>query len=184
MRQGVLPLIQRFGIDGFSFRELARDLGVSHGAPYRHFSNKEELLANVALDGYRALYTCMHEASQQTAEPLEQIRLAGKAYITFAQDNRELYTLMFDHYFDPATWPELHTTIFLAAGVIEAAVKQCRRQGMMKGHEVKDHVNYAWAVTHGIAKLLNTGRLPVADCRARNAFIDFALESALGTWPK
>ena len=57
-----IQLIAEIGANGFTLREVARRAGVSHNAPYRHFADREELLAAVALQGFRELDQAMLDA--------------------------------------------------------------------------------------------------------------------------
>ena len=79
-----IQLIGEVGPAGFTLREVARRAGVSHNAPYRHFADREKLLAAVAAQGFRELTQAMRDATQGQAEPLDRLKVAGLAYIEFA----------------------------------------------------------------------------------------------------
>lgn len=79
----------------FSLREVARRAGVSHAAPYRHFKDKEALLAAVGIAGFDALRAHSGNAVAGALTPLEALRQLGAAYIDFGSQNPALYRLMF-----------------------------------------------------------------------------------------
>jgi len=79
-----LRLIAEVGPSGFTLRELARRAGVSHNAPYRHFRDRDDLMAAVATQGYRELTHAMRRAAEDHIDPLNRLKQAGLAYITFA----------------------------------------------------------------------------------------------------
>src|SRR4030042_1238193 len=78
-----------------SLPELARRVGVSANASYRHFANKEALLTALAAEGFRRLHAAETKASAQQSQPGADFRAAGRAYVQFAIDNPALIRLMF-----------------------------------------------------------------------------------------
>ena len=77
-----LNLIREVGPGAFTLREVARRAGVSHNAPYRHFRDKEELLAALAAEGFDRLTDAMTKAAESATERLgalsiERARLRG-----------------------------------------------------------------------------------------------------------
>ena len=87
------------GVDALSLRELARDLGVSHAAPSRHFADKQTLLDAVAVNGFRRLGASVGTSpgtdGRSTSFP-DQLREYARAYVSFAVQNAPLLTVMFD----------------------------------------------------------------------------------------
>jgi uncharacterized protein YdiU (UPF0061 family) len=67
-----------------TLREVARRAGVSHNAPCRHFRHKDDLLAAVATQGYHELTDAMTTAAEQESTPLDRLKQAGLAYVSFA----------------------------------------------------------------------------------------------------
>ena len=97
--EGAIALIHQAGIRDLSLRQVARQAGVSHNAPYRHFEDKEALLAAVAQQGFQSLRSAL-EAAKQAAPPPPPQRLAviGVAYVEFALANPAYYRVMFGEY--------------------------------------------------------------------------------------
>ncbi|WP_158554814.1 TetR/AcrR family transcriptional regulator [Methylovirgula sp. 4M-Z18] len=79
----------------FSLREVAKRAGVSHNAPYRHFADKEALLAAVGVAGFEALRARTTAAAKETSDAVEALKALGQAYVDFGASNPALYRLMF-----------------------------------------------------------------------------------------
>lgn len=87
-------LLRRTGVDGLSLRQLARDTGVSHAAPSRHFRDKQALLDALAVAGFERLGESFEKAAA-TGTFLERIRAVARTYLRFAIDNPALLAVMF-----------------------------------------------------------------------------------------
>ncbi|MET4693202.1 TetR/AcrR family transcriptional regulator [Endozoicomonas lisbonensis] len=83
------------GADKLSLRALARAVGVSQTAPYRHFADKEALLVSLMTDGFSELDKHVCKAEQASANVDDELVNAGLAFVEFASSNPELYKLMF-----------------------------------------------------------------------------------------
>src|ERR1700733_14069067 len=77
-------LIAEVGPQAFTLREVARRAGVSHNAPYRHFRDKDDLLAAVAAEGFDRLAGEMKTAMAKGRTAAERLNLAGRGYVQFA----------------------------------------------------------------------------------------------------
>src|SRR6266498_3257174 len=91
-----IRLIAEVGPAGFTLRELARRAGVSHNAPYRHFRDRDALMAAVATEGFRELKQAMLRSTENGSSALDRLKSAGLAYIAFALRRPEHFTVMFD----------------------------------------------------------------------------------------
>lgn len=87
--------LRQVGVDGLSLRQIARDLGVSHGAPARHFRDKQALLDALALDGFETLNTQLAGAAATGDTLRERFEAMARAYITFATEHAELLQVMY-----------------------------------------------------------------------------------------
>ncbi len=89
-------VLESQGVEALTLREAARRAGVSQTAPYRHFKNKQALLAAVAADGFRMLLEELDAAAHEwNDEPAEAVTAVGSAYIRFATEQPERFRLMF-----------------------------------------------------------------------------------------
>ncbi|AMO55242.1 TetR/AcrR family transcriptional regulator [Endozoicomonas montiporae] len=87
--------LHKSGAEKLSLRALARAVGVSQTAPYRHFSDKETLLVSLMTEGFAELDQCVASAEQSSESIDDELVHAGLAFVAFASANPELYKLMF-----------------------------------------------------------------------------------------
>src|SRR5437763_16729125 len=84
--RAALDLITRKGTAGFTFAEAARSAGVSPAAPYRHFRDRDELLASVAVRGFERFEAALaHAWEGGKPQPFQAFERLGKAYLEFAR---------------------------------------------------------------------------------------------------
>ncbi|OYE02813.1 TetR/AcrR family transcriptional regulator [Nostoc sp. 'Peltigera membranacea cyanobiont' 232] len=158
-----LELISEKNVEGVSLREVARRVGVSHAAPYRHFADKESLLAAVAKDGFQMLHHKLEEAIQNSsADPVQQIQDSGVAYITFALEHPSHYDLMFGAYrsYSAQQNPELEYAARLVFMVLVGAIARGQQAGVIRADDSEQLALTAWALVHGWAKLWMDGQIP------------------------
>lgn len=144
-----------------TLRRLARDVGVSHAAPYHHFPDMDALLAAVAARGFRSL---REEMGKKTAaaesEPFRRLQAAGTAYVTFAVTHPELFRLMFSgRREDTTAYPELQEEERQAFGALQELIVGALGEGENRSHVATWAARAAWAMVHGIAMLLVDGRI-------------------------
>lgn len=138
-----------------SLRAVARALGVSQTAPYRHFADKEALLVALSTRGYQRLLGALRGARQAAGnDGAGQLRAVARAYVDFAAAEEQLFKLMFGPLAQPsARHPELREisreTLYL--------VQEILQHGMQRREFVEQDIVYlanaAWAGIHGIATL-------------------------------
>lgn len=143
-------MLEQEGHEALSLREAARRAGVSHNAPYRHFADREALLAAVAADGFRALAAAMAQASGSGRIALRGV---GEAYVAFAVARPRLFTLMFGAGLDAGAHPELQE----AMGKVFAHLAE--GFGARGDGNPRPAMIAAWSVVHGLAHLLIDARL-------------------------
>src|SRR5512138_1472362 len=117
--RAALELIAQKGPAGFTFADAARWAGVSPAAPYRHFRDRDELLANVALQGFER-FAAMLTTAWNDGKP--DVRTAfdnlGKAYLAFARAEPAYYSAMFEAGVSPDANPELRAASDRAFAVL------------------------------------------------------------------
>ena len=157
-------LLEKEGLDGLTLRALARRIGVSHNAPYRHFPDRETLLAALAAEGYAMLGEAQREAAATSG-----LRGMGEAYVRFALDHPQRFRLMFGGAVQiarHARLSEIATQTYEGlSGALAARVPEA--QG------ARDSSIAAWALVHGLAQLLLDERVSQAarGSRTREQFI-------------
>ena len=95
LTEAALGLVKEKGPKGFTLREVARRAGVSAAAPYRHFSDKAQLLAAVATQGFIQLHEALSAATTETADLTRQVLDMGRAYARWAVTHPDYYQVMF-----------------------------------------------------------------------------------------
>jgi AcrR family transcriptional regulator len=86
--------IERRGFETLSLRQLASQIGVAHSAPYRHFADRDALLAALAAQGFVELLNRYKNGARQMT-PAARLRACGRAYLELAADRPQLFRLMF-----------------------------------------------------------------------------------------
>lgn len=171
--QEATRVIEASGLEQLSLREVARTLGVSHQAPYKHFADRDALLADVIAAAYDEL-TERLRSRPLLADPAQDLGEIGRRYLAFAEQHPRLYRLLFDH---PITslphFEQIEAKAATAFGIVEGAVGRLvptgsadiRRQGALM----------AWAVVHGLASFVANDLLPLTGSRAETD-----VEAAMG----
>src|SRR2546422_5584621 len=162
-----LHIVKTQGTDALTLRAAARLAGVSQAAPYRHFANKEAILAAVAEDGFRSLMAAMRRAARAAGDgPLERLRAVGFAYVTFATSHPSHFRVMFGREMaDRSAFPALRQIATETFNVVVDAISDCQRSGLVRSEEPPaDLALTAWSSVHGLSALLVNGVLdkPVA----------------------
>ncbi len=174
-----LQAVEAGGHASLSLRELAAGLGVSHAAPYRHFANREALLAAVASTGFdrlaQAWLAAWQGAGPAGAGPAARLRLAARAYLGFATERPALFRLMFQGPAPPgaeAAFAGLQATMAAALPGAAVAVVKARSIAL-------------WSALHGFAWLCVEGRIRPAMLGplAPGALLEAVLDAALGPLP-
>ena len=144
-------------IEELSLRALARDLGVSQTAPYRHFADKGELLAAMAARGYRDLLTALQRSSETcNGLPDEQLIAFAHAYVNYAAANPQLFKLIFGPATQPAEkYPELRAASRDTLRLVQDILQQGIDAGVFQqGENAAYLANAGWSGIHGLATLL------------------------------
>jgi AcrR family transcriptional regulator len=102
-----LELIAENGVQGFSVAEAARRTGVSISAPYRHFADRDELLAATAVRAHEELLRRFEEAIVSASSPADQAAGLSAAYVHFAVEQRAMFDVLFGAGLDKQRYPQL-----------------------------------------------------------------------------
>lgn len=168
-------LIRRKGLHGFTLREVARRAGVSHNAPYRHFRDRNDLLAAIAEEGFNLLTAKVREAASKGAGPLDGLRLAGIAYVQFGLDRPEEFNVMFSIVPDPGIHPSAKAAADAAFKSLLALIVDCQRAGLLARYEPLTAARIVWAQVHGITELARRRQFAF---RTRQEIVDFTAIAA------
>ncbi|MVU81279.1 TetR family transcriptional regulator [Nocardia sp. ET3-3] len=142
------------GVDGLSLRQLARDTGVSHAAPSRHFRDKQALLDALTVAGFERLGAGFEKAAA-TGTFLERLRALAETYLRFAIDNPALLALMFARKNGPSA--AIGEAAARAFTVPLEMVAEAQAQGEVVPGEPRGICLSAVAALHGLAAILGSG---------------------------
>lgn len=144
------------GVNALSLRKVARKAGVSPAAPYRHFADKDALIAGIGAEGARKLTERLAKAvTQFPDDPRAQIIEMGWLYVQFGLENPNQLRVMFGG--------------FIARGKLQAQeafalLVNAIRQGQEAGAVVNDNPYHlamaAWSMAHGLAMLMVENPIP------------------------
>ena len=157
--RAALELIAAKGPAGFTFAEAARSAGVSPAAPYRHFRDRDELLADVARRGFEQFEAALARAWEEgRPDPLAAFDRMGRAYLDFAKREPAFYSAMFEAGVPLDATPELRqagdrafAVLRGASEILVAKIPPAERPPALM---VALHI---WSMTHGIASLFGRG---------------------------
>jgi AcrR family transcriptional regulator len=157
--RAALELIAKKGPAGFTFAEAARWAGVSPAAPYRHFRDRDELLASVALRGFEQFAEALVRAwDDGRPEPFAAFERLGKAYLAFARAEPAFYSAMFEAGIPLDSNPELREAGERAFAVLRGATERLvATMPAQSRPPVLMMALHIWAVSHGIASLFGRG---------------------------
>jgi AcrR family transcriptional regulator len=157
--RAALELIAEKGPAGFTFAEAARFAGVSPAAPYRHFRDRDELLADVARRGFELFATALEQAwDGGRPEASVAFERLGKAYLAFARTEPAYYSAMFEAGIPLEGSPELTAAGDRAFAVIRAASERLiERIPAGRRPPALMMALHIWSLSHGIASLFARG---------------------------
>jgi AcrR family transcriptional regulator len=159
LMRAALELIAEKGPFGFTFADAARWAGVSPAAPYRHFSDRDELMADVAKRGFELFEQALSKAwDEGKPEPIAAFERIGKAYLAFARKEPAYYSAMFEAGVPLNKNAELRAAGDRAFAVLRIAAEQiAARASDGKRPPAAMMALHVWALSHGIASLFARG---------------------------
>lgn len=150
-----VDLFEREGYEGFSLRQVAEAIGYSATTIYLHFSDKDDLLHHVVLEGFRSFGEELQAAFDETSGALTRLAAIGRAYLRFGVTHPVHYRLMFMARPELLTRPapagyECVTDSF---GVLQRAVEEGLASGELRAAPVEVYTTFLWASVHGLVSL-------------------------------
>lgn len=157
--KAALDLISQKGPAGFTFAEAARVAGVSPAAPYRHFRDRDALIADVARQGFQAFARALESAwGAGQPHPRTAFERVGRAYLNFARTEPAYYAAMFESGLAGSDYPEMAAEGDRAFSILriscEALVETMPKEKRPPAMMMALHI---WSLSHGIASLFARG---------------------------
>ena len=158
-----LQIIRQNGFETLSLREVARRLKVSHQAPYKHFPDRDHLVAEVMRRAFTD-FTRFLDAATGDCAPQDVLPALGRAYLEYAMQNPLQYRLMFG-----TPLPDLKAHPALAAQASEAfaLLKEAVRAMKPDADEKRltQDALFAWSTVHGLASITQFGSFSAVGIR-------------------
>jgi AcrR family transcriptional regulator len=175
-------------IDAMSLRGAARDLGVSSGAVYRHFADKDALLCAIAWQGFielRALFTAIRPQGAAAPSPEVAVGRAyamGRAFVGFANRNPTLWRMMMGRIGVMCRDRLMADPELSGYTLLDCSGENCRdlwRLGAIPDEPDIEDIRFMWAAAHGAADLLQSGLREDAGCCGADDLADQTTERSL-----
>lgn len=153
-----LKEIAEKGVEKLSLREVAKALGVSHAAPYRHFSTKEALIEALTKEGYEKLYFLLDKSLLTVTSSTEKLYQLGYAYVQFSLENRDYFSLMYLSEKKSTDNSELEASSNKIYDLLKNILKERIEQGDYKKENIDTLAFATWAYLHGLVLLWHKQR--------------------------
>lgn len=157
--EATLSLVVEKGPLGFTLAEAARLAGVSAAAPYRHFKGREELLEEVARQGFEIFGDRLEHAYQDgRPSAIAALEALGRAYLAFAREHPGYYIAMFESGISTNANPDLHRSANRGMAVLTQAAQQLSLRLPPHLRPPATMVScHIWALSHGVVELFGRG---------------------------
>ena len=170
-----LRTIQAHGANHLTLRAVGGRLGVSRSALYRHFADKQALLAAAACEGFRLLRQAVADAWEHNGHGRTGFEAMAKSYVQFAVAHPSHYRVMFGGFIESATKDEdLMGEARAAFQVLVDAIVDQQNNGLIRRDDPVLIARFTWALVHGISMLVIDGQL--RETGQREAVEQYAIE--------
>ena len=170
--------LRRENAESLSLRALARGIGVSQTAPYRHFDSKNALFAGIATWGFQILSGQMQASLEDQTSPVDSLLNLGRCYLDFSREHAEKYQLFFDSSLvEFGEYPRLQEASGVCFDHLLHVIRRGQVSWLFVEREEEEIAAIVWAGLHGMASLLQLkhGRQDLIDQPVEKA-INFLFE--------
>ncbi len=176
-----MSLVEKHGPESLTLREAAAAVGVTHGAAYRHFDDKNAILAAVAEEGYRALkqrFTAALDREERNAR--DRVRSLLSEYVAFSLDRPALYRLMSGPRLnEDGKFPSLEASIADVFTIVVGEIERGQASGAFRKAIARDVAITAWVTAHGYIDLVLRRRIKVKSTRVAIEYFERLFEPTL-----
>jgi AcrR family transcriptional regulator len=162
--QAGVEILAEEGVGGLSLRKAARRAGVSHGAPYAHFADKQMLIAAIASDGHKIINDRLTSViTEYRDDPLQQLVGAALAIVQFGLESPALYKITFSGTIqDEHSHAEFMQYSQSNMQLLKTIVSRCREAEILNSNsmDIETQVAGLWGLIHGLVSLWIQGQLP------------------------
>lgn len=151
--EAAIRILERDGVESLSLRALARETGVTAAAPYSHFKDKSDILADVAELGFQRLSVYMSEKTSHVTGAREKLNMLIESFLVFSAQNPGLFRVMFSQGVDINAHPTLAMSAGKSYALLSSALKTL-------GHgDEKTGALMLWSMMYGMAELILQGKV-------------------------
>lgn len=156
-----VEILSKEGIEGLSLRKVAQRAGVSHNAPYSHFSDKQSLIAAISTEGFKQLYAELDAAVlAYPDDPKQQLLEGAWAYVQFATNNIDTFKIMFSGILEKEKeYPDFVEISHQTFERVVDVVRTCQSAGILNSTPPEVMAVAVWGQIHGIISLRLEGQL-------------------------
>ncbi|MEO0345481.1 MAG: TetR/AcrR family transcriptional regulator [Pseudomonadota bacterium] len=160
-----LRIVSEKGVEALSLREVARRLGVSHQAPYKHFASRDHILAEMVRQSYASFAQFLEQRPITNNAP-DDLGAMGKAYLEYAFAHPLQYRLMFG---TPLPPPENHPAMMEEArhafGLLQKGIADVHAMRADPQAEARTDFDafFVWSALHGLAAIMQSSVLNTLD---------------------
>ena len=155
------------GYQGINMRRLASKVGVSATAIYHYFESKEAILGKLRITAAEKLNDRIR-AIDSRLPPHQFVEELGRQYLAYAQENPNLYRLLFEAPFDERVETEDHPVLYYTYLAARGALEKMAKQGMPMP-DPRHGAMMGWMMLHGFCSLMMSGILPLAEGMTRES---------------
>lgn len=158
-----LEILSEKGIEGLSLRTVARRVGVSHTAPYNHFSDKQGLLAAISTAGHDHLYQLLLDTFEKSKiQSSNVVSDIAWAYLQFGLANPAKFKLMFSGALEEErAHPEFVVTSQRSIALFKEIIVFCQSKGQLPEGRVEEIAIKLWSLVHGFTYLMLENQFPI-----------------------
>jgi AcrR family transcriptional regulator len=158
-----LNILSEKGIEGLSLRKVARKVGVSHTAPYNHFSDKQGLLAAISTAGHEHLHQLLLDTFEKSKTQSSDIIFdIAWAYLQFGLANPAKFKLMFSGALDEErAHPDFVAISQKTIALLEEIIVYCQSKGQLPEGRVASIAIKLWSLVHGFTYLMLENQFPI-----------------------
>ncbi len=157
-----LKILSEQGLEGLSLRKVAKRIGVSHTAPYNHFSDKQALLAAISTTGHEQLHQILLDTFEKSKEnPPAILPEIAWAYLQFALDNPAKFKLMFSGALEEErNHPAFMEISEKSISLFEEVIAFCQNKGQLLPGKIDNLAIKLWGTVHGFTTLMLENQFP------------------------
>ena len=157
-----LEILADRGLGGLSLRNVAKQVGVSHTAPYNHFTDKQALLAAISTAGHEQLYEILLNTFEKSKDSSPNIIFeVAWAYLQFALKNPAKFKLMFSGALEEEkNHPDFLEISLKNISLLEKIIVFCQNKGQLAEGKVKVIAVRLWSLVHGFTNLMLEDQFP------------------------